>query len=254
MPITCSPGDDIDAAWSPDGARIAFSSMRDGNYEIYVMSRDGTNQTRLTDDPAADGHPGWSPDGTQIVFEAGRGAAANTTDVWIMDADGSNPRALVTLAGRDAYPSWSPDGRRIAFSHFGGSVGAGIWAVTVSDATVKQLTSGADHSPRWSPDGTQIAFDGQHGCNFDVYRLVLGTGKTVRMTRHPDGCGSYTKHPAWSPDGTSIVLWADRDTSAGPRLHLFRMKASGGALVEIIGHAVPDVYSRPHDPDWSWAT
>ncbi len=47
------------ATWSPDGTRIAFSSSRDGNLEIYVMNADGRNVTRLTDDPAHDRNPDW---------------------------------------------------------------------------------------------------------------------------------------------------------------------------------------------------
>jgi Tol biopolymer transport system component len=47
--------------WSPDGARIIFDSRRDGNREIYVMSADGSNVTRLTDNPADDYGPVWEP-------------------------------------------------------------------------------------------------------------------------------------------------------------------------------------------------
>jgi Tol biopolymer transport system component len=47
------------AAWSPDGTRMAFSSSRDGNLEIYIMNSDGTQVTRLTDDPAHDRNPDW---------------------------------------------------------------------------------------------------------------------------------------------------------------------------------------------------
>jgi len=55
--------------WSPGGTRIAFGSARDGNYEIYIMNADGTNQIRLTDHPAYDMSPGWSPDGKHIIFD-----------------------------------------------------------------------------------------------------------------------------------------------------------------------------------------
>ena len=48
-------------SWSPDGGRIAFSSARDGNSEIYVMNADGSGQTRLTDDPENDREPSWAP-------------------------------------------------------------------------------------------------------------------------------------------------------------------------------------------------
>ena len=59
------PFPDMDPAWSPDGAKIAFVSGRDGNgqanFEIYVMDDDGTNQVRLTNNPATGQMPTWSP-------------------------------------------------------------------------------------------------------------------------------------------------------------------------------------------------
>jgi TolB protein len=55
-------------SWSPDGKRIAFTSERDGNSEIYIMNADGSGQIRLTNNKASDGMPTWSPDGKRIVF------------------------------------------------------------------------------------------------------------------------------------------------------------------------------------------
>ena len=48
-------------AWSPDGTKIAFTSARDGNEEIYVMNADGTGQTNVTNNPAGDYYPSWGP-------------------------------------------------------------------------------------------------------------------------------------------------------------------------------------------------
>jgi dipeptidyl aminopeptidase/acylaminoacyl peptidase len=52
--LTTNPATDTDPAWSPDGAKIAFASSRDGNSEIYVMNADGTSQTRITTNAAGD--------------------------------------------------------------------------------------------------------------------------------------------------------------------------------------------------------
>jgi Tol biopolymer transport system component len=59
--VTDDPGIDSYPAWSPDGDKIAFTSQRDGNANIYVMNADGRDVTRLTNSTADDGIPAWSP-------------------------------------------------------------------------------------------------------------------------------------------------------------------------------------------------
>lgn len=49
------------AAWSPDQSRVAFSSSRDGNWEILVMFPDGSGAVNLTHDPGSDSSPFWKP-------------------------------------------------------------------------------------------------------------------------------------------------------------------------------------------------
>lgn len=87
--LTSPPSGDTAPVWSPDGARIAFQSLRDGNWEIYVMNADASGQTNLTNHPGRDLSPTWSPDGTQIFFETDRDG--NLYDPYVMDSDGSNP-------------------------------------------------------------------------------------------------------------------------------------------------------------------
>lgn len=47
-------------SFSPDGSKIAFSTYRDGNWEVYVMNADGSNPTRLTELPGLDAAPSWN--------------------------------------------------------------------------------------------------------------------------------------------------------------------------------------------------
>ena len=89
--LTSSPGDDTRPSWSPDGARILFSSTRDGNEEIYVMNADGSEAARLTENTVADHSPRWSADGSSVVFVSRRDIY---DQVYEMSPDGSAPRRI----------------------------------------------------------------------------------------------------------------------------------------------------------------
>jgi len=82
------------------------------NDDIYVMQANGTEPTRLTDNPAADFDPVWSPDGTQIAFRSHRDG---DEEIYIMQADGSEQTNLTNHPQGDFSPAWSPDGSQLAF-------------------------------------------------------------------------------------------------------------------------------------------
>jgi Tol biopolymer transport system component len=110
-----------------EGTKIAFTSDRDVNKEIYVMNaQDGSNQTRLTDNAASDEFPSWSPDGTKIAFTSDRDG---NKEIYVMNAqDGSNQTNLTLDPATDEFPSWSPDGTKIAFV-----TGAEIYVMNAQD-------------------------------------------------------------------------------------------------------------------------
>src|SRR5207302_1622395 len=107
-----SSGDDNEPEWSPDGARIAFSSTRDGNNEIYVMNADGSGVTRLTNESnigANNYHPSWSPDSSRLTFASDRDdAGSGDGQIYVMNPDGSGQTRLTNSPGRDAAPYWKP--------------------------------------------------------------------------------------------------------------------------------------------------
>jgi|GEM_PF-1585933 hypothetical protein len=104
----------------PSAPRIAFTTNRDNNYEIYVMNLDGSGLINLTNHPANDGRAGpgevgravWSPDGRRLAFVSFRD---NNWEIYVMNDDGTNPVNITNHPGADKNPSWSPDGNRIAF-------------------------------------------------------------------------------------------------------------------------------------------
>lgn len=110
--IVIPPGrhNEIFPAWSPDGKKIAFESNRDthdGNYEIYVMNADGSNQTRLTNNKAFDMQPTWSPDGKKIIFVLLH-YAGGPDQIYLMNADGSNQTNLSNNQSINSFPVLSP--------------------------------------------------------------------------------------------------------------------------------------------------
>ena len=187
--LTHDDAEDMLPSWSPDGAQIAFSSMRDGNREIYLMDSNGGNLRRITHNAVEDNKPTWSPDGTRIAFDSGSYAERS---IMIMDADGENQRFLISPEG--GWPDWSPDGFRIAF--FGRLDGnPDIYIVDTDGTNLRRMTENNhdDWEPSWSPDGEWLLF--VSGNPTDIYIMSAADGKTYRLTS--DNYSNWA--PVWRP-------------------------------------------------------
>ncbi len=194
--LTDHPAVDWEAAWSPDGTRIVFSSDRDAiaedNYQLYVMNADGSNLTRLTYTERNDIHPSWSPDGSRIAFHSWCGLAT-------INADGSD-WTLLLEGGEDLcveHPTWSPDGSRIAFRSVTPADDPGlyqhdIYVMNDDGAELLKLASLTSESGNWyvawSPDGSRVAFDiSPSGGGQPEYYIVSsdGSGEPEEITEIP---------------------------------------------------------------------
>ena len=108
--LTNHPAGGWSPSWSPDGSRIAFLSARDGNYGIYVMNTDGSDQTLLANYRGLPSQfPSWSPDGQRIAFWSGLG-------VYVIDSDGSNQTRILTNSTSDASSVTFDTGSRLSIS------------------------------------------------------------------------------------------------------------------------------------------
>src|SRR5581483_8117322 len=96
--------------------RIAFTSEKDGNKDIYVVNADGSGLERLTSEKGDDEFPAWSRDGRRIAFVSYRNFV---TDIYVMNADGSNVRQVTRGPGRESSPAWSADGKRLVYASTG---------------------------------------------------------------------------------------------------------------------------------------
>ena len=227
------------------GARFAFTSNRDGDYEIYLIEADASGLRQLTDNETFDFDADWSPDGNSIVYVTTIGGYA---EIMVMDADGENVRQLTDNREiRDSDPAWSPDGTRIAFS----SERDGdfdIYTMRPDGSDVQQITFNDnldDLNPSWSPDGEMLVYyarEPENAASSELYIVPAGGGAPQRLTAND----VLDQWPDWSPDGTRIVFTSGLD-AANPgwrSLYLLDL-ASGeiGPLTESVG--------RDDDPVWS---
>jgi TolB protein len=194
-------------AWSPDGAKIAFYSERDGNGEIYVMNADGTGPTNLTDHPASDRSPIWSPDGSKIAFLSTRDTINGNLNIYSMKADGTGLTKLTHNSGqfdfRDNFHHvWSPDGYKIAFvkdSNFSRFDTSSIFVMNAdgSGQTCETDIYGDEDFPAWSPDSTKIAFWKTYPA--EIYIMNADCTGQAYLT-------NLGSRPVWSPDGSKIAI------------------------------------------------
>ena len=212
-------------------SKIAFSSDRDGNTEIYVMNPDGTNATRLTNNPAIDDFPDISPEGSKITFESDR---SGSFEIYIMNADGSGQTRL-TFSGSNTNPSFSPDGTKIVFISTR-TGGRGVWMINSDGTSETQLATFTDTDggrPHFSPDGTQIVFDwgvlGPFGPRRQIFIMNANGSSLTNITNEPS-VDDYD--PAYSPDGTKIVFSSDGPAGISP-FNLWTMSPDGTNRVNL---------------------
>ncbi|HET7274342.1 MAG TPA: LpqB family beta-propeller domain-containing protein [Longimicrobiaceae bacterium] len=218
-----------------EAGKIAFVSLRDGNYEIYVVSPDGGGLIRLTNNGLNDQDPVWSPDGTKIAFGSYRDS---NQEIYVMSADGSGQVNLTNNGGVDGQPVWSPDGTKIAFRNYRSD--NEIYVMNADGSGQVNLTNdpGDDSYPTWSPDGTKIAFRSRRDGNYEIYAMNAdGTGQT-NLTNNAADDLDFT----WSPDGTRIVFVSRRDGNA----EIYVMNADGSGQVNLTNNPGIDV-----NPHWS---
>jgi Tol biopolymer transport system component len=138
--------DDIDPTWSPNNAFIAFASSRDGDRQLYIMDKDGTDITQITDLNNMGGRSTWSPDGTKLAFYRGPDGDHN---IFVVDIN-TKEVTRITDGGDNLGPSWSPDGNWIAFTSYRDGNNE-IYIIHPDGSGLTRLTNNptSDWQPRW---------------------------------------------------------------------------------------------------------
>ena len=180
--MTDTSGYDAEATVSPDGNKIVFTSLRDGDLDIYTMDKSGKNIKRLTTELGYDGGPFFSPDGKRIVYRSYHPKTPeeikrykdrlsknliepNNFEIWIMDVDGSNKRKVTDLKVASFAPYFHPSGKKIIFSTNYYSTDRRkrnfeLAMINTDGTGLERVTNFAsfDGFPMFSPDGKKLVF------------------------------------------------------------------------------------------------
>jgi TolB protein len=186
-------GTTLSPAWNSDGSRLAFSSSRTGDNEIYTTTADGGDLRRITSFRGPDVSPTWNPKtNAQIAWVSGR---TGLPQIYVMDSDGANVQRM-TDGGYATSPSWSPNGEFLTFAWNrkygpGAPGGQDIYEMQIASKRWIQLTheSGANDFPSWSPDNRHIVF--QRG---NEIWTMLSDGTEQQQLTH----GGSNSMPNWS--------------------------------------------------------
>ncbi|OLD43179.1 MAG: hypothetical protein AUI55_03285 [Gemmatimonadetes bacterium 13_1_40CM_2_70_7] len=232
-PVSADTGQQIDPAFSPDGSRIAFVSNRDGNAEVYAMDADGTNVTRLTNDPQLDGHPVFAPDGQAILFQSQR--AGGKLQIFSMNADGTGVKQL-TQDSVSLAPAISPDGRTIAYVSLRNK-NYDIWLMNRDGSNQRQFTRSPqwrESEPRFLKDGT-LAYlvERQEGGRTvqQVMKADLPTGQVTALSGTDLALFSFAVAPAG--DLLALVVNAEPENRRNPSYRVYVQPVGSGAAVPI---------------------
>ena len=196
--LTSGPYQDITPDVSKDGRRIAFSSNRNGPWDIYILDLESGEIQQFTDTAAYDANPSWSPDGKWLVYESYQ---INNLELIIQNTNNTTgPIHLTNNPAADFAPDWSPLGRWISFiSDRSGKLE--VWYADLDspeeDKAVKIKNTPGTHvqHPSWSGDGRFLTWglvtsEGNH-------KLVSWDSQQPDRNPADVGTGDW---PIWSKD------------------------------------------------------
>ncbi len=193
--LVAGAGRCIQPVYSPDGSRIAFTGLYDGNYDVYVVSADGGEPQRLTYHPSAVKAVGWTPDGHRVIFRSLRATPRDLPQLFTVPVSGGLPEQVPLPSGDEA--SYSPDGSHLAYTPFSqwqpawkkyrGGQTARVWIADLSDSSIVRIPreNSNDRDPMWA--GDTVYFLSDRGGPVTLYAYDTKTMAVRQAVENKDG-------------------------------------------------------------------
>jgi TolB protein len=190
FPAGVGGGSNFSPAWSADGTKIAFSSARTGDSEIWIADANGGSLHRVTSLRGPDVAPTWNPrTNSQLAWVSGR---TGEPQIYTMEQDGSSVQRI-TDGGYAVSPSWSPNGQLLAFSWNrkygpGDPGGVDIHVIDIASKNYIQLTheAGSNDYPGWAPDNRHIVFERTIGRHSQIWSMLADGTEQHQLTHAGD--------------------------------------------------------------------
>jgi len=191
---------------SPDGQRVAFTSIVEQNVDIWIqdLARGGLT-TRFTFDPGNDTFPVWSPDGRRIAFVSNRQGA-----LALYVGPSSRPggeEVLLETAINPGPQDWSKDGGFLLYREIDPKTSRDLWALPLTGSDRKQFevarTPASENNGQFSPDGRWVAYETDESGRFEI--VVQGFPEAPDKLQVSTGGGTQ---PRWSADGKELYFIA----------------------------------------------
>jgi Tol biopolymer transport system component len=209
---------DYAPAWSPDGTKIAFSTSRNGNDDVYTMGITGTGLTNLTPDVGLGGFenvswdPAWSPSGDKIAFASAEHPTVvdgTQENIWTMDADGMNKTNLTSVAAdKDESATWSPDGASIAFERTTATVES-IYVVPAAGGAATLLNAGPPNKARPDWQATLGGVADTYNVDEGATLVVPAAGVLINDLTMVSSVGAVTAVKDTDPANGALTFAAD---------------------------------------------
>jgi Tol biopolymer transport system component len=248
--LTTDPADDVNPIWAPDGTRVAFTTWRKGNADIYVKNANNVGpETPLLEGPENEEVKDWSHDGRMIAFMCGHDAFADICALPV-DADGKPGKPFPVVQGhfRKGEPKFSYDGKWLAYVDDHNQSGVfQVYVMSFPGGEVKQQVSNSGGGqPRWRQDGKELYF--LDSPQFMVVDLTLGSqisASAPHVLAQAPNLNSTATDPirhqwAMMPDGQRMLVRiplgrtriGSRSSEVGPTLTCcFAPTGAGGPRV-----------------------